>query len=378
MGDAAVTANYGWCGEPEVPTKRSELRTRWTVLALLCITLFGNYYVYDNPTAVEQQLADKYGGVRGNATVAVDDDGSNSDASSFSFKYNLLYSLYSWPNVVLPFLGGWLSDKLGVRLMTVVFICLCSLGQLIFAIGCSLDAGNKAAWPIMWMGRIVFGFGGESLSVAQSAMLAQWFAGKELAFALGINLALARVGSVVNDAVSVQIATQSPVENALWVGFGVCLLSTLTGLASFYVDRTAEDKLRANLGYKTLKRRGFCSWLGSLGGAFKASGDEDEQTHSLTGAAAYGDDAVAPAIDEPPKEEILLSSVFTFPAVFWVLTLSVRTLSPNACAHYTPHTEQVRAREEVEDIAMTKQTYQQSFTDLPFSYPHAARRGWLT
>lgn len=73
-----------------------------------------------------------------------------------------------------------------------------------------------------YTGRTVFGFGGESLSVAQSAMIAQWFAGKELALALGMNLALARVGSVINDVVSVQVATSYPVYYALWVGFGVC------------------------------------------------------------------------------------------------------------------------------------------------------------
>ena len=36
-------------------------------------------------------------------------------------------------------------------------------------------------WYVMWIGRVVFGFGGESLSVAQSAMIAKWFVGKELA-----------------------------------------------------------------------------------------------------------------------------------------------------------------------------------------------------
>lgn len=317
--------SYGWCAEPEVPKKRAELRARWTILALLCITLFGNYYVYDNPTAVEQQLADRFAGVSGNTTVAVDDDGGNTDTNSFSFKYNLLYSLYSWPNVILPFFGGWLSDRLGVRLMTVVFISLCSVGQLIFAIGCSIE-DDSTAWPVMWLGRIIFGFGGESLSVAQSAMLAQWFAGKELAFALGVNLALARVGSVVNDAVSVQIATHFPVQMALWAGFGMCLLSTCTGLASFYLDRSCEDRLRSNLGYKKLARQGFFGWLASRLGlrSGKADGEDGEALHSLTGAA-QGDDMV-PAIDEPPKEEIHLNSVFKFPMVFWVLTLSCVTV----------------------------------------------------
>ena len=34
----------------------------------------------------------------------------------------------------------------------------------------------------MWIGRAVFGLGGESLSVAKNAIIAKWFVGKELAF----------------------------------------------------------------------------------------------------------------------------------------------------------------------------------------------------
>ena len=48
---------------------------------------------------------------------------------------------------------------------------------------------------------MLFGFGGESLTVAQSTLVAEWFKDKELAFALGINLSIARLGSVVNNSV---------------------------------------------------------------------------------------------------------------------------------------------------------------------------------
>ena len=50
----------------------------------------------------------------------------------------------------------------------------------------------------MLVGRVVFGLGGESMSVAQSAIVSSWFKGKELAFALGVNLSVSRLGSVLN------------------------------------------------------------------------------------------------------------------------------------------------------------------------------------
>lgn len=68
---------------------------------------------------------------------------------------------------------------------------------------------GQTAWNVMFLGRAIFGMGGESLSVAQSAIIAKWFSGKELALALGLNLALARVGSVVNDAISIQVWGES-------------------------------------------------------------------------------------------------------------------------------------------------------------------------
>jgi MFS family permease len=55
----------------------------------------------------------------------------------------------------------------------------------------------KKYW-LMLVGRVVFGLGGESMSVAQSAIVSMWFKGKELAFALGINLSVSRLGSVLN------------------------------------------------------------------------------------------------------------------------------------------------------------------------------------
>ncbi len=287
--------------------------------------------VYDNPTAVEQQLADRFYPSSGNSTTALptDDDSSSSDTNSFAFRYSLLYSVYSFPNTVLPFFGGYFSDRLGVRLMTVVFISLCTVGQAIFAVGSSMPPGDPA-WYVMWCGRVVFGFGGESLSVSTSAMIAQWFAGKELALALGLNLALARVGSVVNDAVSAQIATHFPVYYAMWMGLIMCVVSTVAGVVAFYVDEAAEVRLRDNLGYKHVPAGGLTAAFAAVlcrrkaGGAATTGKDGEVDDALLSGSEK---EEGAPALlDEPPKEEIHLNAALKFPGIFWVLTLSCVTV----------------------------------------------------
>ena len=46
-------------------------------------------------------------------------------------QYNLLYSLYSWPNVILSLIGGVLIDRwIGVRIGTVLFSVFVTIGQV--------------------------------------------------------------------------------------------------------------------------------------------------------------------------------------------------------------------------------------------------------
>jgi len=49
----------------------------------------------------------------------------------------------------------------------------------------------------MATGRLIFGMGAESLIVAVTTAIAKWFRGKELSFAFGINLMIARAGTLL-------------------------------------------------------------------------------------------------------------------------------------------------------------------------------------
>ena len=56
-------------------------------------------------------------------------------------------------------------------------------GQVIFALGGLLDT-----YPLMQIGRFVFGIGGESLAVAQNTYAVSWFKGKELNMVFGFQV----------------------------------------------------------------------------------------------------------------------------------------------------------------------------------------------
>lgn len=69
-------------------------------------------------------------------------------------KFVLLYSIYSWPNVILCFIGGFLLDSIfGIRLGTIIYMGLTLIGQIIFATGAIINV----FW-LMMVGRFVFGY----------------------------------------------------------------------------------------------------------------------------------------------------------------------------------------------------------------------------
>lgn len=120
----------------------------------------------------------------------------------FEYIFNLMYSVYSLPNIVLPLIGGVLIFKYGYRIMLLVFGFSILIGQLIFAIGCSTKSVI-----IMLIGRTIFGFGGESINTTQFSIILQWFAPNETAFAMGLCLSIAKIGNALNNVISPRIAT---------------------------------------------------------------------------------------------------------------------------------------------------------------------------
>ena len=109
----------------------------------------------------------------------------------------------------------------------------------------------------MYIGRALHGCGGISICVATSALLADWFTGKELAFAFGFNLSFCRLGSVVNNLISPRIVAERGVPAALWFGAVLCFFSLLCAVAIIPLDTHAEAVLEADCVQKPLMKAGL-------------------------------------------------------------------------------------------------------------------------
>src|SRR5213076_2715514 len=93
----------------------------------------------------------------------------------------------SIPNVFMVLIGGYIVDRIGTRKAIFIFGTLCFIGSIV-----TMLSGKLA---VMAAGRLIFGLGAESLIVAVTTGVAKWFRGKELSFAFGMNLMIARFGT---------------------------------------------------------------------------------------------------------------------------------------------------------------------------------------
>lgn len=144
------------------------------VLCLSCCLGFGSYFCYDSPAALQSEIKESM-----NLTQS---------------EFMSLYAWYSWPNVFLCFMGGYLIDAvLGRRWGAIVFGSLVFLGQAGLAVGIR----QKKLW-LMDMGRLVFGLGGETLAVVGNAYSVAWFSGSMLNLAFGAVLSVSRLGSTAS------------------------------------------------------------------------------------------------------------------------------------------------------------------------------------
>ena len=156
---------------PENARPQPPVSYRWAVLIFVSTAMAGNYYIYDSINALERIFIDRLG----------------FSATQFGW----LNASYSVAAVATLLGGGIIIDRIGTKKAILAF-------SVIFLIGSAITAakGNAAT---MIAGRTVVGLGAESMIVAVTTALAKWFKGKELSFAFGINLTIARLASVAAD-----------------------------------------------------------------------------------------------------------------------------------------------------------------------------------
>ncbi len=189
---------------------------RFSILLFTSLLTFGSYFAYDIIGAVAPSIIEEMGAQRN--TVGT------------------MYTMYSIAAILSVFIGGFLIDRFGTRKASMVFSIFVLAGAAIVALADSL--------PVLFVGRFIFGGGSEPLIVAQSAILARWFKGKELALSFGIALTVSRLGTLFSFNLGELIANQyGGYGAALWVAVLFCAISLLANIVYIFMDRKGEKAL---------------------------------------------------------------------------------------------------------------------------------------
>jgi MFS family permease len=180
----------------------------FTASALL---MLGNYYVYDSIGPVADLLTRQLGYTQ--------------------TQIGALNAVYSLPNIFLVLVGGMLADRLGARRVVYWTTFICLVGAVLTAFG--------SRFPVMLLGRFLFGVGAETMIVGLLVALVQWFDGRYLALFLALNTSLARLGSYLADrspsfAEALYARGWQP---PLLLAVGFAVLSMAAAAAYYLVDR---------------------------------------------------------------------------------------------------------------------------------------------
>ena len=162
--------------------------------------------------------------------------------------------------LLMLFFSGLILDKMGIRFTGVLACSLMVLGTLLKYYAVTTDFGTSsvaffgtqlptsAAWASF--GFAVFGVGYEMTGITVSKAMVRWFTGHELALAMGIQLAMARLGTAAALSISAPIARHFTLSTPLLVALAFLIIGLLAFLVFCIMDRKLDSRLESNHNYQ--------------------------------------------------------------------------------------------------------------------------------
>ncbi len=216
---------------------------RWSVLGLVSFTMLCGYFLTDVLSPLKPMLEAK---LLWNST-----------------DFGFFNSAYGWFNVffLMLILGGIVLDKMGVR-FTGVGSCL------LMVVGCAVKyaaisgylptegeiLGFGAQVFYAALGFAIFGVGVETAGITVSKVIVKWFKGKEMALAMGLQMATARIGTMLAMAITVPYAKYFDSVSAPVL---LCLIMLCVGTIAFFMYTFADTKLDKQLAQEQSEEDAF-------------------------------------------------------------------------------------------------------------------------
>ena len=213
---------------------------RWTVLVLVALMMFFAYMFVDVMSPLKSLVESKLGW----------DSGVFGKYAASEYILNVCGFLI---------LAGIILDKLGVR-----FSGILSAGLMVFGAGMKFIAVSDwfqstafCGWLDSWwvelpgsakmasLGFMIFGCGCEMEGTNVSKILAKWFKGKEMALAMGLEMAIARLG--VFGVMWIAPLISEKFDNSILAPVGFCGALLVIGLINFIIFGIIDRKFDSQL-----------------------------------------------------------------------------------------------------------------------------------
>ena len=209
---------------------------RWSVLAIVSLTMMCGYFLTDAMSPLMTMLEE--------------------EMSWTSKEFGIFNWAYCWFNVFLFMLifGGLILDKMGVR-FTGTMACI------LMVIGCGLkyyaveyisplpEAGTilgiRTQVMVACLGYAIFAVGTEICGITVTKVIAKWFAGKEMALAMGSQVAVARLGTALAMIVSPILVKHFSMSTPMFVSLILLCVGLLFYLVFCVMDRKLDAQTQS-------------------------------------------------------------------------------------------------------------------------------------
>ena len=210
---------------------------RWTVLAIVSFTMMAGYVVAKEMSPLQYMLEQATG---------------NGGVGWTSGEFGIFAGSRGFFNVFLLmlFVGGIILDKMGVR-FTGILSCVLMLTGAAAVYGIITYTSPDPLWNVPLLGTVkrqvalsslgfaFFGIGYEMCGITVSKVVVRWFSGKEMALAMGLQVAMARLGTALALNFSLPIALNWGLPRPLLIG----VFSVGVGLIAYLYYCTMDRRL---------------------------------------------------------------------------------------------------------------------------------------
>lgn len=219
-------------------TLRDSFVARWAALILIALMMFFAYMFVDVMSPLQSMI----------------EQGRGWTPNTFGTYAASEYFLNVCGFLIL---AGIILDKMGIRFTGILSASLMVLGASIKFIGISdwFQTTELCNWLNSWwvdlpgnaklacLGFMIFGCGCEMAGITVSRAIAKWFAGKEMALAMGLEMAIARLGVFAVFWLSPIVANGSLFGGGVPASVAFCTVLLLIGLINFIVFSIMDKKL---------------------------------------------------------------------------------------------------------------------------------------